>query len=138
MFLIARKGRARPRPLLSNGESSISGNRAGGGHWVWATGQGSALPSHAPCAIVDSAWCGPNGNHPPAPSALISGRMCQQGCCFGKSDEELPPAFDPVIGLSAKLKGPATEVKGSVISGTGSILGDSPVLQVCARRCVHL
>jgi len=51
------------------------------------------------------------------------------GCCFGKNSEELPPAFDPVIGLSEKLKAPAVEVAGSVISGSGSILGDSPVLQ---------
>ena len=59
------------------------------------------------------------------------------GCCFGKSDEELPPAFDPVIGLSEKLKAATLEVSGSTISGSGSILGDSPVLQVggaCARR----
>eukprot|EP00966_Prymnesium_polylepis_P214985 4979243-Prymnesium_polylepis.1 len=54
------------------------------------------------------------------------------GCCFGKNSEELPPAFDPVIGLSEKLKAPAVEVAGSVISGSGSILGDSPVLQVRA------
>jgi len=51
------------------------------------------------------------------------------GCCFGKSDEELPPAFDPVIGLSDKLKGSGVSVNGGVVSGTGSIMGDSPVLQ---------
>ncbi|KAL1508014.1 hypothetical protein AB1Y20_007612 [Prymnesium parvum] len=51
------------------------------------------------------------------------------GCCFGKGDEELPPAFDPVIGLSEKLKSGGVHVAGNVISGSGSILGDSPVLQ---------
>jgi len=51
------------------------------------------------------------------------------GCCFGKSSDELPPAFDPVIGLSAKLRAPTIEVTANVISGTGSILADSPVLQ---------
>ena len=51
------------------------------------------------------------------------------GCCFGKSDDDMPPAFDPVIGLSDKLKGPGVMVNGLAISGTGSIFGDSPVLQ---------
>jgi len=51
------------------------------------------------------------------------------GCCFGKRDDELPPAFDPTIGLCEKLKAPGVTVNGLQISGTGSILGDSPVLQ---------
>lgn len=50
------------------------------------------------------------------------------GCCFGKKDE-LPPAFDPTIGLSGKLKGPQVQVDGLTVSGTGSIMGDSPILQ---------
>ena len=54
------------------------------------------------------------------------------GCCFGKGDQELPPAFDPVIGLSEKPKAGGIEVTGTTISGTGSIFGDSPVLQVRA------
>jgi hypothetical protein len=52
------------------------------------------------------------------------------GCCFGKRDDDLPPAFDPVIGLSEKLKGDGVVVsEGPKVSGTGSIMGDSPVLQ---------
>jgi len=51
------------------------------------------------------------------------------GCCFGKRDDELPPAFDPTIGLCEKLKGPGLTVTGLQVSGVGSILGDSPVLQ---------
>ena len=51
------------------------------------------------------------------------------GCCFGKSDDELPPAFDPVIGLSESLKGAGVNVDGLIISGNGSVMGDSPVLQ---------
>ena len=51
------------------------------------------------------------------------------GCCWGQPD---PPevAFDPVIGLSDKLKAGGVQVQGNAISGDGSILGDSPVLQV--------
>ena len=50
------------------------------------------------------------------------------GCCWGTPD---PPevAFDPVIGLSDKLKAGGVQVQGNVVSGNGSILGDSPVLQ---------
>ena len=48
-------------------------------------------------------------------------------CC--NKEEELPPAFDPVIGLSEKLRAPGVSVDGVVISGSGSIMGDSPVLQ---------
>jgi len=51
------------------------------------------------------------------------------GCCFGKAEEELPPAFDPVIGLCDKLKGGSVTLDGLAISGTGSIMGDSPILQ---------
>ena len=52
------------------------------------------------------------------------------GCCFGKSDpDELTPAFDPVIGLCDKLKGGSVSIDGLSISGTGSIMGDSPILQ---------
>ena len=51
------------------------------------------------------------------------------GCCFGKSEEELPPAFDPVIGLCSKHKGSGVIVEGPQLSGTGSIFGDSPILQ---------
>ena len=51
------------------------------------------------------------------------------GCCFGKSDHQLPSAFDPVIGLSTQLKGAGCKVDGLVISGSGSVCGDSPVLQ---------
>ena len=50
------------------------------------------------------------------------------GCCCTKS-EPAAPAFDPVIGLSHKLKSGGVQVKGSTISGSGSLLGDSPVLQ---------
>ena len=53
------------------------------------------------------------------------------GCCFGKGNEELPPAFDPVIGLSTRLRAPTIVVDGNTISGSGSIFADSPVLQVC-------
>ena len=50
--------------------------------------------------------------------------------CFGKKDDELPPAYDPTIGLCEKLKGPAVSIEdGLSISGTGSVLGDSPILQ---------
>ena len=51
------------------------------------------------------------------------------GCCWGQPD---PPevAFDPVIGLSDTLKAGGVQVQGNAISGNGSILGDSPVLQV--------
>ena len=50
------------------------------------------------------------------------------GCCWGVPD---PPevAFDPVIGLSDKLKAGGVQVQGNEVSGHGSILGDSPVLQ---------
>lgn len=51
------------------------------------------------------------------------------GCCLGKGGDELPPAFDPVIGLSEKLKGPSVLVERGSISGSGSVMGDSPVLQ---------
>lgn len=51
------------------------------------------------------------------------------GCCFGKGNEELPPAFDPVIGLSTRLRAPTIVVDGNTISGSGSIFADSPVLQ---------
>lgn len=52
------------------------------------------------------------------------------GCCMGKSDaEELQPAFDPVIGLSDSFKASSVTVDGVMISGSGSIFGDSPVLQ---------
>jgi len=50
------------------------------------------------------------------------------GACCGK-DEPDAPKFDPVIGLSHKLKSGGLTVQGSTISGQGSILGDSPVLQ---------
>jgi len=50
------------------------------------------------------------------------------GCCCTKSEPDAP-AFDPVIGLSHKLKSGGVQVKGSTISGDGSLLGDSPVLQ---------
>ena len=50
------------------------------------------------------------------------------GCCCPKS-EPPPPAFDPVIGLSDKFKAGGVQVQGSAISGNGSVLGDSPVLQ---------
>ena len=50
------------------------------------------------------------------------------GCCWGVPD---PPeaAFDPVIGLSDKHKAGGVQVQGNEVSGNGSILGDSPVLQ---------
>ena len=52
------------------------------------------------------------------------------GCCFGKrDDQEVLPAFDPTIGLCDKFKGKDVTVVGSQVSGTGSIFGDSPVLQ---------
>jgi len=53
------------------------------------------------------------------------------GClgCLGKGGDELPPAFDPVIGLCDKLKAPSVQVNGMTVSGTGSIMGDSPILQ---------
>merc|ERR1719502_2133490 len=42
----------------------------------------------------------------------------------------MPPAYDPTIGLCDKLKGPSVTMEnGLTISGTGSILGDSPILQ---------
>ena len=50
------------------------------------------------------------------------------GCCWSSPDPPLS-AFDPVIGLSDKLKAGGLQVQGSEISGNGSILGDSPVLQ---------
>jgi len=61
--------------------------------------------------------------------ALTPAKTRAMGCCFGKDTTEIPPAFDPVIGLSEKLRATGIEVSGSVISGCGSILGDSPVLQ---------
>ena len=52
------------------------------------------------------------------------------GCCVGKSTEEdMQPAFDPVIGLCDKMKAEGVTVKGLAISGEGSVMGDSPVLQ---------
>lgn len=51
------------------------------------------------------------------------------GCCLGKNEDELPPAFDPVIGLSDGLKGAGVSVDGLIVSGNGSVMGDSPVLQ---------
>lgn len=54
------------------------------------------------------------------------GNLCP---CFTKSESELPPAFDPVIGLSANFKGSQITVDGMTVSGTGSIFGDSPLLQ---------
>ncbi len=51
------------------------------------------------------------------------------GCCFGKKDEEVEPAFDPTIGLSEKARGAGLSVTDGVVSGTGSILADSAVLQ---------
>merc|ERR1719264_1895521 len=50
------------------------------------------------------------------------------GCCCPKADPP-PPAFDPVIGLSQKIKAGGVAVQASTISGTGSVLGDSPILQ---------
>ena len=49
--------------------------------------------------------------------------------CFGKRDDDLPPAYDPTIGLCDKLKGSKVHIEGTLVSGTGSVLGDSPVLQ---------
>ena len=50
--------------------------------------------------------------------------------CFGKREDELPPAVDLSVSLCEKLKGPNVTVENaSVVSGTGSILGDSPILQ---------
>lgn len=50
--------------------------------------------------------------------------------CFGKRDDDLPPAYDPTIGLCGKLKGSSVAIESElVISGTGSVLGDSPILQ---------
>ena len=50
--------------------------------------------------------------------------------CFGKRDDDLPPAYDPTIGLCDKLKGSKVIIEGgTIVSGTGSVLGDSPVLQ---------
>ena len=52
------------------------------------------------------------------------------GCCFGRAlDDEIAPAFDPTIGLCEKHKAASVDVEGLKVSGTGSILGDSPVLQ---------
>jgi len=52
------------------------------------------------------------------------------GCCFGKADaEDAHPAFDPVIGLCEKARGPNVRVESGAVSGSGSILGDSAVLQ---------
>ena len=50
------------------------------------------------------------------------------GCCCG-TPEPPPPVFDPVIGLSDNLKAGGVQIQGSEVSGNGSILGDSPVLQ---------
>ena len=41
----------------------------------------------------------------------------------------MQPAFDPVIGLCDKMKAEGVTVKGLAISGEGSVMGDSPVLQ---------
>ena len=50
--------------------------------------------------------------------------------CFGKRDDDIPPAYDPTIGLSEKFKGPELKSEnGVLVSGNGSIFGDSPVLQ---------
>ena len=73
-----------------------------------------------------------SGAYPPQVTLVSSGcGICSviMGCCFGKRDDELPPAFDPTIGLCEKLKGPGLTVTGLQVSGVGSILGDSPVLQ---------
>lgn len=51
------------------------------------------------------------------------------GNCCVKRDDDLPPAFDPTIGLCDKLVGQGVTVTGLQISGTGSVLGDSPILQ---------
>lgn len=53
------------------------------------------------------------------------------GCCFGKRDDEaLLPAYDPTIALCDKFKGKEIKVEnGLIVSGTGSIMGDSPILQ---------
>uniref|UniRef100_A0A7S2DQK9 SPRY domain-containing protein n=1 Tax=Haptolina brevifila TaxID=156173 RepID=A0A7S2DQK9_9EUKA len=50
------------------------------------------------------------------------------GCCTSK-DDDLPPAFDPIISLSDKMAGPGITVRSGSITGTGSIMGDSPILQ---------
>jgi len=50
------------------------------------------------------------------------------GCCTSK-DDELPPAFDPIISLSDNMAGPGIMREGLTVSGTGSIMGDSPILQ---------
>lgn len=65
----------------------------------------------------------------PADAAVFDGRS-EMGCCVGKSTEEdMQPAFDPVIGLCDKMKAEGVTVKGLAISGEGSVMGDSPVLQ---------
>ena len=52
------------------------------------------------------------------------------GCCFGKRDDEaLLPAYDPTIGLCDKFKGKEVKVDGNNVSGNGSVLGGSPILQ---------
>merc|ERR1712060_349511 len=53
------------------------------------------------------------------------------GCCFSSACSEEPgeQAFEPLIGLSEKHKAQSLTVDGSTISGTGSVLGDSPILQ---------
>ena len=65
---------------------------------------------------------------PYATAATAATRAGTMGCCCS-SPEPPPPAFDPVIGLSSKLKAGGVTVQASTISGTGSVLGDSPVLQ---------
>ena len=50
------------------------------------------------------------------------------GCCTSK-DEDLPPPFNPIIGLSDKMLAEGVTREGLTISGTGSIMGDSPILQ---------
>lgn len=62
-------------------------------------------------------------------ATVVDGRS-EMGCCVGKSTEEdMQPAFDPVIGLCDKMKAEGVTVKGLAISGEGSVMGDSPVLQ---------
>ena len=66
--------------------------------------------------------------HDPFSSLVGPWPPLTMGCCTSK-DDDLPPAFDPVISLSDKLIGPEVTRDGNVISGSGSVMGDSPILQ---------
>lgn len=51
------------------------------------------------------------------------------GCCFSAEGRDEEPKPLPPVSLSEQQHGPGVIISNRTISGTGSVLGDSPILQ---------